>query len=71
MTGTVLRRLIEPGSILGPGSPIAVLVNMEKMKFVANLSENEMITVRVGQSVRVVADVYPDAPITEIGRAHV
>jgi membrane fusion protein, multidrug efflux system len=63
ITGTVFRRLIEPGSILGPGSPIAVVLNMDKMKFVANLSEDEMITVRKGQSVRVKADVYPDKEI--------
>jgi membrane fusion protein, multidrug efflux system len=66
ISGTVFRRLIEPGSILGPGSPIAIILNMEKMKFVANLSEDEMITVRTGQSVRVKADVYPDKELVGV-----
>ena len=60
MSGIVFKKLIEKGSILGPGSPIAVLVDIDKLKFVANVDEAQVITIKQGQSVRVHAEVYPN-----------
>lgn len=64
MTGIVFRRLTEMGGILGPGTPIAVLVNIDKLKFIANLDENQVITVKNGQQVQVKADVFSDRTLS-------
>jgi membrane fusion protein, multidrug efflux system len=60
MTGIVLKRLAEVGGILGSGSPIAVLVDIDKLKFVANVDEAQVIALRNGQQVRVKPDVFSD-----------
>ncbi len=60
MSGIVFKRLTEVGGILGAGSPIAVLVNIDKLKFVANVDEAQVITLRNGQSVRIKPEVLGD-----------
>ncbi len=60
MSGIVFKRLTEVGGILGAGSPIAVLVNIDKLKFVANVDEAQVITLHNGQSVRVKPEVFSD-----------
>ncbi|MEY4927883.1 MAG: hypothetical protein RI894_2319, partial [Bacteroidota bacterium] len=60
MSGIVFKRLTEVGGVLGAGSPIAVLVNIDKLKFVANVDEAQVITLRNGQQVRVKPEVFGD-----------
>lgn len=63
MTGTIGYRFIERGSVIGPGIQVAQITNLEKLFLVVKVTERDVLAVRKGQSVQVLADVYPDRPI--------
>jgi RND family efflux transporter MFP subunit len=57
--GTVTRRAIEKGSLLMPGSPVVDIVDVSRLKFIANVAESEIIQIRRGQQIRVTSTQYP------------
>ncbi|MCK9220538.1 MAG: efflux RND transporter periplasmic adaptor subunit [Bacteroidales bacterium] len=57
--GTIVRRLIETGSLLMPGSPVAEIVDISRLKFIANVAESEVILIRNGQRVNLNSSMYP------------
>lgn len=63
MTGTIGYRFIERGSVIGPGIQVAQITNLEKLFLMVKITEHDVLLVRKGQSVQVIADVYPDRPI--------
>lgn len=63
MTGTIGYRFIERGSVIGPGIQVAQITNLEKLFLMVKVTERDVLAVRKGQSVQVLADVYPDRPI--------
>ncbi len=63
MTGTLGLRFIERGSVIGPGIQVAQITNLEKLFLMVKVTEHDVLYVRKGQSVSVVADVYPGVTI--------
>jgi RND family efflux transporter MFP subunit len=63
MSGTMGLRFIERGSVIGPGIQIAQITNLEKLFLMVKVTERDVLHVRKGQSVSVVADVYPGRSI--------
>ena len=68
--GVVLHRLVEPGSLLGPGQP-ALTLGLESRLYVRTfVPEPHLGRVRQGQAVQVTVDSFPDqqfpARVTEI-----
>lgn len=63
MSGTLGLRFIERGSVIGPGIQVAQITNLEKLFLMVKVTERDVLHVRKGQSVRVVADVYPGRAI--------
>ena len=63
MTGTMGLRFIERGSVIGPGIQVAQITNLEKLYLMVKVTERDVLNIRKGQNVRVMADVYPDAPV--------
>ncbi|MEZ4926538.1 MAG: efflux RND transporter periplasmic adaptor subunit [Saprospiraceae bacterium] len=63
MTGTLGMRFIERGSVIGPGIQVAQMTNLEKLSLMVKVTEKDVLKVRKGQSVTVVADVYPSLKI--------
>lgn len=63
MTGTLGLRFIERGSVIGPGIQVAQITNLEKLFLMVKVTEHDVLNVRKGQSVSVVADVYPGVTI--------
>lgn len=64
MTGTMGLRFIERGSVIGPGIQVAQITNLEKLFLMVKVTERDVLNIRKGQIVKVIADVYPDAPVS-------
>jgi RND family efflux transporter MFP subunit len=63
MTGTLGMRFIERGSVIGPGIQVGQMTNLEKLFLMVKVTERDVLNVRKGQSVKVLADVYPEAAL--------
>ena len=61
INGIVNKKYIEPGSVLGAGTPLFDIVNVSKLKLKVNINENQVAGLRVGNTISVKASVYPDA----------
>lgn len=59
ISGTVSRRLTEPGEMASPGAPLIEIVALDTAYFEASVSETDMHKVKVGQPVRVSVDALP------------
>lgn len=57
--GTITKRYIEKGSLLMPASPVAEIVDISHLKFVATASETEVVTVKNGQEVTITSTLFP------------
>ena len=57
--GTITRRAIEKGSLVMPGSPVVDIVDVSRLKFIANVSESEAIQIRKGQQIPITSTLYP------------
>lgn len=62
--GTVTRRMIEKGSLVMPGTPVAEIVDVSRLKFVANVAENEAVQLRKGQTVTITSTLFPGITYT-------
>lgn len=60
MDGIVLSQNIEPGEYVSAGTPIVTIGKMDSVWVRAFIDETDLGKVRVGQSVRVKTDTYPD-----------
>ncbi len=59
--GRMGRRSVEPGQMVNAGEVLAYIVDGETDKWVvANYKETQVAHMHIGDSVRVVADAYPD-----------
>ncbi len=59
VSGTISKRYVERGSFIAPGSPVADLIDIRKMKFNAWFSATDLVRVKVGQLVKVTTDLHP------------
>ncbi len=58
--GIVLSENIESGEFVAPGTPVVTLGNLQDVWLRAYISETDLGRVKLGQSVRVSTDTYPD-----------
>jgi membrane fusion protein (multidrug efflux system) len=58
--GIVARRNVQIGQRVAQGSALMAIVPLDQMWVTANLKENQLADVRIGQPVAIVADVYGD-----------
>lgn len=58
--GVIAKRTAEVGQSVQPGQPVMMLVPLDKVFIEANFKESQLADVRVGQSVSIAADLYPD-----------
>ncbi len=59
ISGVVLQRLIEPGEVLAPGQPIAVLADLSHVKLKVFITEKDLGKLRLGAPARVRVDAFP------------
>ena len=57
--GTVTKKLIEKGSLLMPGAPVAEIVDISRLKFIANVAENEAVQIQRGQHLDITSTLFP------------
>ena len=56
--GTVAQRTVQLGQQVAGGTPLMAIVPLERLWVDANFRETQLKDVRIGQPVRVVADIY-------------
>ena len=56
--GTIARRSVEPGQMVGPDHPLAAIVDLDDTWVVANLKETQLDDVKAGQRVDVSIDTF-------------
>lgn len=69
INGVVLAKTSEPGNLVTPGGEVLQLGDLSTVKVVVPVSELDLENLRVGQSVSVSLDAFPDQTLTgEIAR---
>jgi len=58
ISGSLARRSVEPGQMVGPDRPLAAIVDLDDTWVVANLKETQLQDVKPGQSVDVSIDTF-------------
>jgi membrane fusion protein, multidrug efflux system len=56
--GTVTKKMIEKGSLVMPGTAVAEIVDISRLKFIANVAENEAVQIRRGQKVTISTSLF-------------
>jgi len=64
ISGQVALRHVDLGTAVTPGSPIATIVAIERVKVRLGVSEHEVAKLAVGQKARVQVDAYPGKKFT-------
>ena len=60
ISGIINKRLIEPGSVVSPGTMMFDIVNVSRLKLKVNVNEAQVASMKVGDEIDVKASVYPD-----------
>ncbi|ADB38832.1 efflux RND transporter periplasmic adaptor subunit [Spirosoma linguale] len=60
-SGIVTDKMVEKGSVVSVGSPIAKITDISTLKLVVQVPEKAINQFRVGQSLPITTEVYPDA----------
>ena len=58
-SGVITQKYVEKGSFINPGSPIASLIDISKLKVKVNVSESNIYQIVKGDQAIVTTDVYP------------
>ena len=62
--GVVAKKISHIGEVIKSGQPVAVIVDLNHIWVEANLEETQVEHVRLGQSVDIEVDAYPDTKFT-------
>lgn len=64
INGVVNKRMIEPGAVVAPGTPLFELVNVSRLKLNVFVNEQQVSSLKVGDRVSVEASVFPGEVFT-------
>lgn len=64
VSGVVNTKLADVGEAVGPSTPLLNLVALDSVYFEAQVSENNVPTIRIGQTVRVLIPAVQQQPLT-------
>lgn len=59
--GIVTEKMVEKGSVVSVGAPIAKVTDISTLKLVVQVPEKAINQFRIGQSLPILTEVYPDA----------
>lgn len=57
-SGTVTKKMIDLGSVVGPGSQLIELTDISSLKLTVNVPERDILKFKMGKEVEVTADIY-------------
>jgi len=60
INGIVASRLVDRGHMVSPGTEIANVVDISRLKATVNVAENDVFKLKPGDNVSVTTDIYPD-----------
>lgn len=60
LTGTVIDKVAEPGEQVMPGSPIAVLVDLNQLYVKTYVEQTDVGQIRLGDAAKIKIDSFPD-----------
>jgi RND family efflux transporter MFP subunit len=63
-SGIVTAKLTEIGAFAAPGMPLLQITDIDQLKFTINISENELNQFQLGEKFNVLADIFPDQPLS-------
>src|SRR5690606_12427995 len=64
ISGIVNQRLVEPGSVVSPGTNMFEIVNVSSLKLRVEVDESHVVNLKTGHTVKVKTGVYPDKEFT-------
>lgn len=64
ISGQIVSKLKEPGEFVSPGAILGRIVDISQLKVSVMVTDKEVYTIRLGQSVKVKTDIYPEAEYT-------
>ena len=64
ISGIVVKTLAKEGEVLAPGQPVAMIVDPNNLYVSANIEENNLNKVKVGQKVDITVDALPSVKLT-------
>lgn len=59
ISGTINKRMVEPGTMVNPGTPVANIVDISTLKVMLNVSEKDAFQIKVNEQAEITTDVYP------------
>jgi RND family efflux transporter MFP subunit len=60
INGIVNKRMVEPGAVIAPGTPLFELVDVSRLKLAVTVGEAQVANLKVGDRVAVKVSVFPD-----------
>ncbi len=66
ISGTINKRIVDRGSMVNPGTPVANIVDISTLKVLLNVSEKDAFNINTGEQTEIITDVYPG--VTFYGR---
>lgn len=66
VSGTILDRLVEPGEVVGPGTGLMTIGQLDELKVVVYVPENRYGEVDLGNQVTLTADSFPGESFTGV-----
>jgi HlyD family secretion protein len=60
VSGVVIQRLVSPGVLVSPGAPLLRIAEIDPIRLQANVAEQDLKSIRVGNPVRVTSAKHPE-----------
>lgn len=59
ISGIVADKFINPGTMVAPGTPVANIIDISKLKVRVNVPERDVFRLKTGEGVTLSTDIYP------------
>lgn len=60
ISGTINKRMVEPGMVVSPGTPLFEIVNINSLKLSVLVDESQVGRIQIGQQVSISVNALPD-----------
>ena len=64
ISGTINKKMVEPGAVVSPGTPLFEIVNINSLKLSVLVDESQVGRIQIGQQVAINVNVLPDETFT-------